>query len=89
MAGMSVGAITPVNRSVTITEFRRSPSQCFENSPVAVLAYGRTVGYLLDPELFEAIFSNLAEVQDPLTLKRQFGLSDAWLESNTSKVTRL
>lgn len=88
MAGISVGAITPVKRAITITEFRKSPGRCFENSPVAVLARGRPVGYLLDPELFEAIFSNLTEIHDPLTLKREFGLSDAWLESNAAKVNR-
>jgi hypothetical protein len=35
------------------------------------------------------MLSTMAEYQDPLKLKKQFGLSDAWLESNAAKVNRL
>jgi hypothetical protein len=40
---------------------------------------GRPVGYLLSPELFENLTFLMAQIKDPVVLKEELNLSDAWL----------
>lgn len=80
MANRFVSPLLPVQQTVNISEFRRGPSRYFKNGPVAVASKGRTVGYLLSPELFENALELLAETEDPLVLKDQLGLSTTWLQ---------
>lgn len=50
------------SRSVSITELKRSPSAVLEQAgsePVAVLNHNRPAGYLLSPQVFEAIVQRL------------------------------
>ena len=74
-----------VEHSVSVSTFRKRPTQCFESTPVAVLSNGRPVGYLLNAELFERILSAIAQCEDPVALKKQLNLSDSWLRKVTSE----
>ncbi|MAI34698.1 MAG: antitoxin of toxin-antitoxin stability system [Rhodopirellula sp.] len=76
----SIKRVLPLEKSVTLREFSRSPSRCFEDVPVAVLAKGHPVGYLLSPELFKDLIFLMAQTKDPVLLKKELNLSDAWLE---------
>jgi len=68
-----------VEHSVSLSTFRKNPARCFQSTPVVVLSDERPLGYLIDNELFEAMLASMALSNDPAVLKRQFGLSDAWL----------
>jgi hypothetical protein len=85
MANQFSSALRPVQQTVSVSEFRQGPSRCFQQGPVAVTKKGRTVGYLLSPELFENALGLLAETEDPRILKDELGLSDTWLQSLVSK----
>lgn len=74
-----------VEHSVSVSAFRKRPTQCFESTPVAVLLSGRPVGYLLSAELFEKILSAIAQYEDPVVLQSQMNLSDSWLRKVTSE----
>lgn len=69
-----------VDQEISISEFRRSPTKHFGNSPVAVLSRGRPRGYLLSVDHFEVMLAAIAECEDPVKLKEKLGLSDAWLD---------
>ena len=50
------------SRSVSITELKRSPSAVLEQAgsePVAVLNHNRPAGYLLSPQVYEAMLKRL------------------------------
>jgi antitoxin StbD len=50
------------NRSVSITELKRSPSAVLEQAgaePVAVLNHNRPAAYLLSPEVYESMLKRL------------------------------
>lgn len=50
------------NRSVSITELKRSPSAVLEQAgsePVAVLNHNRPAAYLLSPEVYESMLERL------------------------------
>ncbi|MHB1052780.1 MAG: type II toxin-antitoxin system prevent-host-death family antitoxin [Thiobacillus sp.] len=50
------------NRSVSITELKRSPSAVLEQAgsePVAVLNHNRPAAYLLSPHVYEAMLKRL------------------------------
>jgi PHD/YefM family antitoxin component YafN of YafNO toxin-antitoxin module len=74
-----------VEKSVSISEFRRNPSRCFLPGPVEVLSRGRPIGYLLDAELFEAMLEALARHDEPTTLRKELGLTDDWLRKVTGE----
>ncbi|SNB59306.1 hypothetical protein SAMN04487880_3549 [Marinobacter sp. es.042] len=74
-----------VDQEISISEFRRSPTRHFENSPVAVLSRGRPRGYLLSVDHFEVMLAAIAECEDPVKLKEKLGLSDAWLDKIVTK----
>ena len=71
-------------RSVTISEFRRSPTRCFHEDPVEVLSRGQRIGYLVSAKYFEMMLALLVQYKDPAILKEELGLTDDWLR----KVTR-
>lgn len=72
-----------IEKSVSISDFRKNPSRCFLPGPVEVLSRGRPIGYLIEPELFETMLKALARHGDPATLKKEFGLTDDWLRKLT------
>ncbi len=50
------------NRSVSITELKRSPSAVLEQAgsePVAVLNHNRPAAYLISPQVYEAMLERL------------------------------
>ncbi len=65
--------------SVSISEFRKSPSRYFLEHPVEVLSRGQPIGYLISTEYFETMLRVLAQHQDPVILKKELGLTDEWL----------
>jgi PHD/YefM family antitoxin component YafN of YafNO toxin-antitoxin module len=73
-----------IEKSVNISDFRKNPSRYFLHGPVEVLSRRRPIGYLIDAELFETMLEALARHEKPATLKKELGLTDAWLR----KVTR-
>jgi hypothetical protein len=75
----SIKQLLPTENHVTLREFSRGPARCFEDAPVAVVSKGRPVGYLLSPELFENLTFLMAQIKDPVLLKEELNLSDAWL----------
>lgn len=75
-------------RSLTISDLRNGPIRCFEATPASVTRRGKKVGYLLSPEYFEHMLRELAKVEDPVRLKTQFGLSEAWFQSVTAELDR-
>lgn len=46
-------------KTVSVTELRKSPSQFFIDEPVAVLSNNKTAGYIIGAELFEKIVHQL------------------------------
>jgi len=74
-----------IEKSVSISDFRKNPSRCFLTDPVEVLSRGRPIGYLIEPELFETMLKALARHEDPATLKKEFGLTDDWLRKVTGE----
>lgn len=46
-------------KTVSVTELRKHPSQFFLNEPVAVLSNNKTAGYIIGAELFEKIVRQL------------------------------
>ena len=46
-------------KTVSVTELRKHPSQFFLNEPVAVLSNNKTAGYIIGAELFEKIVHQL------------------------------
>ena len=85
MAHQQSPALLPVQQTVTVSNFSRSPTRCFQDGTVAVTKRGKTIGYLLSPALFERGLALLAETEDPGALKEKMGLSDTWLQSVSSK----
>ena len=76
----SIRQLLPANKAVSIREFSRSPTFCFQDTPVAVVSKGNSVGYLLSPELFESLLLLMAQTKDPVLLKKELNLSEVWLE---------
>jgi hypothetical protein len=76
----SIRHLLPTEKHVTLRAFSRGPARCFEDAPVAVLSKGRPVGYLLSPELFENLTLLMAQTKDPVLLKEELNLSEAWLD---------
>jgi hypothetical protein len=76
----SIRRVLPLEKHVTLREFTRGPSRCFEDAPVAVVSKGRPVGCLLSPEFFENLTFLMAQTKDPVLLKKELKLSSAWLE---------
>lgn len=70
--------------SVSISEFRKTPTRCFHEDPTEVQSRGRRIGYLVNAEYFEMMLDRLAHQEDPALLKEELGLTDEWLQ----KVTR-
>jgi hypothetical protein len=75
----SIKQLLPPENHVTLRAFSRGPARCFADAPVAVVSKGRPVGYLLSPELFENLTFLMAQIKDPVVLKEELNLSDAWL----------
>ena len=46
-------------KTVSVTELRKHPSQFFLNEPVAVLSNNKTAGYIIGAELFEKMIHQL------------------------------
>jgi antitoxin YafN len=46
-------------KTVSVTELRKHPSQFFLNEPVAVLSNNKTAGYIIGAALFEKIVHQL------------------------------
>ncbi|NRB39250.1 MAG: type I toxin-antitoxin system antitoxin YafN [Pseudomonadales bacterium] len=57
-------------KTVSITELRKDPSQYFQSEPVAVLSNNKPKGYMLGADLFEQLMK-LAESAQP-SIKSQF-----------------
>lgn len=74
-----------IQYSVSLSEFRQCPSRCFRPSPVEVLSRGRSIGYLIEPELFERMLEALAQHEKPATLRKELGLTDDWLRQVTGE----
>lgn len=70
--------------SVSMSDFRKSPTRCFHEDPVEVQSRGRRIGYLVSAECFEMMLDILAQHKDPALLQEELGLTDEWLR----KVTR-
>ena len=68
-------------QSVTMSDLRSSPTKCFQKAPASVTSRGKSVGFILSPEHFEQTLRELAKIEDPVKLKRQLGLSEAWFQS--------
>lgn len=69
-----------IQKTVTISDLRRSPTNCFDSGTVAVTLKGETVGYLMSPEDFQRGLELLAQFEDPQVLKQKMGLTDHWLQ---------
>lgn len=65
--------------SVSISEFRKSPTRYFLEHPVEVQSRGQPIGYLISAEYFEMMLRALAQHEDPVILKKELGLTDDWL----------
>ncbi len=74
-----------IEKSVSISDLRKNPSRCFLPGPVEVLLRGRSIGYLLEPELFETMLEALARHENPTILKKELGLTDEWLRKVTGE----
>lgn len=64
---------------VSITDYRKNPSQYFLEEPVAVLSNNKPAGYVLGPELFEYLMK-LLETQAKQA-KTQFRPTSARLQA--------
>jgi hypothetical protein len=80
VSNSSISQLLPADKFVTLREFLRNPTRCFQDAPVAVVSKGNSVGYLLSPELFENLTLLMAQTVDPVSLKEKLNLSSAWLE---------
>ena len=74
-------------KTVSVTELRKQPSQFFLDEPVAVLSNNKTAGYILGPELFEQMI-RLIETNVP-TASAQFRPSSARLKAIAAKGAEL
>lgn len=76
------------NRSVSITELKRSPSAVLEQAgsePVAVLNHNRPAAYLLSPEVYESMLARLnadlrAAIQDGIDSGPAIAADDLFAE---------
>lgn len=78
------------NRSVSITELKRSPSAVLEQAgaePVAVLNHNRPAAYLLSPAVYESMLERLnadlrAAVQEGIDSGPAIAAADLFAELN-------
>ena len=82
------------NRSVSITELKRSPSAVLEQAgsePVAVLNHNRPAAYLLSPEVYESMLERLnadlrVAVQEGIDSGPAIAAADMFAELNARYV---
>jgi antitoxin YafN len=70
-----------VEKSVSITELRKNPALYLSGEPVAVLSNNRPAGYLMGPEVFEAIMEALQQREQGREIAGSFRPSAAQLRS--------
>lgn len=75
---MSIQAIL-AEKTVSISDFRKEPSKYFTDEPVAVLSNNKAAGYVLSPEVFQAMVSLLETISTET--KAKFRPSKARLEA--------
>ena len=66
-------------KTVSVTELRKHPSQFFLDEPVAVLSNNKTAGYVIGAELFEKIVQQLSSL--PTTTTANFRPTAARLDA--------
>jgi antitoxin YafN len=70
-----------VEKSVSITELRKNPARYLSGEPVAVLSNNRPAGYMMSPEVFEAIIDALQQREKGKEIAASFQPSAAQLRS--------
>ncbi|MCP8687737.1 type I toxin-antitoxin system antitoxin YafN [Marinobacterium sedimentorum] len=67
-------------KTVSITEMRKNPTQYFTDEPVAVLAHNRPAGYMVSTQLFETFVKALEREQAIKGFQANFRPSAARLD---------
>lgn len=67
-------------KTVSVTEMRKNPTQYFTTEPVAVLAHNRPAGYMVSTELFETFVKALESQQGAKGFQANFRPSAARLD---------
>ena len=60
------------DKTVSVSELKKSPSKYFTGEPIAVLSNNQTTGYVLGASLYEALVSMLNQCQQSETLPGAF-----------------
>ena len=72
-----------VEKTVSITEFRKEPNKYFSGEPIAVLSNNKTAGYVLSPEAFQTMMTMLEKVSPEV--RARFRPSKARLDAIAQK----
>lgn len=60
------------DKTVSVTELKKSPSQYFTDHPIAVLSNNRTAGYIIGADAYAALVSILSQCQQTETFPGMF-----------------
>jgi len=74
------------DKTVSVSELKKSPSKYFTGEPIAVLSNNQTIGYVLGASVYEALVSMLNQCQQSETFPGAFKPTAERMREITAKV---
>ncbi len=75
--------------TVSVSEFRKHPSDYFTDHPVAVISRNKPAGYVIGAELFESMMALIEQIQEARQVTSEFRPAAARLREIAAKSAAL